>query len=43
LNAVVTEWLRHGCERSVEELSAIIQECIFGRDSRLMMEMFEQT
>ncbi len=42
LNAVVTEWLRHGCEQSVEELSAIIQECIFGRDSRLMMEISEQ-
>lgn len=42
LNAVVTEWLSHGCEQSVEELSAIIQECIFGRDSRLMMEISEQ-
>ena len=37
LNAVVTEWLKNGCEQSVEELTAIIQECIFGRD-RLLME-----
>lgn len=42
VNAVVTEWLKSGCDISVEEMSVVIQECIFGRDSRLMMEISEQ-
>ena len=30
LNAVVVEWLGGGCRESIEEMSRIIQECIFG-------------
>ena len=28
--AVVTEWLKDGCEKRVEEVSGIIYECVFG-------------
>ena len=30
ITAVVTEWLKEGCTRSVEEISMIIHACIFG-------------
>lgn len=38
ITAVVAEWLRLGCVCSVEEIAAIIQECIFGRDLSLLEE-----
>lgn len=41
ITAVVAEWLRLGCISSVEEISAIIHECIFGRDHTLL-ETVEQ-
>ena len=30
LHAVVGEWLKDGCSKSIEDLSRIMQECIFG-------------
>ena len=30
ITAVVTEWLKDGCEKSIGEVSQIIYECIFG-------------
>lgn len=36
VNAIVTEWLKQGCKQSPEEVSAIIHECIFGRDHSLL-------
>lgn len=32
LTAIVSEWIRDGCEKSIDELSAIIHTCIFGRE-----------
>lgn len=31
ITAIVTEWLKEGCKKSVEEVSQIICDCIFGR------------
>ena len=30
ITAIVTEWLKDGCEKTVQEVSQIIYECIFG-------------
>jgi len=30
INAIVTQWLKDGCQESVEEISRIIYECVFG-------------
>ena len=30
ITAIVTEWLKDGCNKSVEEVSQIIHACIFG-------------
>ena len=30
INAVVNQWLKDGCQKSVEEVSRIIHSCIFG-------------
>lgn len=35
ITAIVTQWLKDGCELSIEEVSEIIRECIFGRDGIL--------
>ena len=32
INAIVTEWIRDGCEKKAEEISAIITVCIYGKD-----------
>ena len=32
INAVVLEWLRNGCDKSVREISEIISICIYGKD-----------
>lgn len=31
INAVVLEWLKNGCDKSIEEISKIISVCIFGK------------
>lgn len=33
LNAIITEWLRDGCKKSIDEISEIIHYCIFGREN----------
>jgi len=30
ITAVVKEWLKYGCKKTIEEISQIIYECIFG-------------
>ena len=30
ITAIVTEWLKDGCEKTIEEVSQIIYGCIFG-------------
>ena len=32
ITAVIMEWLRDGCKKSIEEISAIIHICIYGRE-----------
>ncbi len=34
LAAIITEWLKDGCEKSIEEISQIMHNCIFGRDTK---------
>lgn len=31
ITAIITEWLKDGCQKSIEEVSAIICQCIFGK------------
>ena len=33
INAIVLEWLRNGCEKSIQEISEIISICIYGKDN----------
>lgn len=33
LHAIVAKWLKDGCQKSIEEVSRIMQECIFGREN----------
>lgn len=30
INAIVVEWIRNGCDKSIEEISRIISVCIYG-------------
>lgn len=39
INALVLEWLKDGCRKSIEEVSHIIRECIFGRSNLLLSPM----
>ena len=34
VTAIVSEWLRNGCNKSISEVSAIIHDCIFGRQDQ---------
>ena len=36
LTAVIAEWLKDDCTKSLEEISSIIHSCIFGRDPSLL-------
>ena len=31
ITAIITEWLKDGCKKSIEDVSAIITNCIYGR------------
>lgn len=31
INAIILEWLKHGCDKSIKEISDIISVCIFGK------------
>ena len=33
INAIILEWLRNGCDKSVQEISEIISICIYGKDN----------
>jgi len=32
INAIVLEWIRNGCDKSIQEISEIITICIYGKD-----------
>ena len=32
ITAIITEWLKDGCQKSIEDISAIIHYCIYGRE-----------
>ena len=32
ITAIITEWLKDGCQRSIEDVSTIIQVCIHGKE-----------
>ena len=32
ITAIITEWLRDGCTKSVEQIAAIIRDCVYGRE-----------
>jgi len=33
INAIILEWLKHGCDKSIKEISDIISACIFGNEN----------
>ena len=33
INAIILEWLKHGCDKSIKEISGIISACIFGNEN----------
>lgn len=33
INAIILEWLRNGCDKSIKEISEIISVCIYGKGS----------
>ncbi|MBE6575312.1 MAG: TetR/AcrR family transcriptional regulator [Ruminococcaceae bacterium] len=33
INAIILEWLKNGCDRSINEISEIISVCIYGKDN----------
>ena len=35
INAIVIEWLKNDCNKSIEQVSDIIKNCIFGLDDRI--------
>ena len=32
ITAIITEWLKDGCHKSIEDISAIIHYCVYGRE-----------
>ena len=36
ITAIVSEWLKDGCEKSISDLVKIIEECVFGLETRLL-------
>ena len=33
INAIILEWLRNGCDKSIQEIAEIISICIYGKDN----------
>ena len=33
VNAIILEWLRNGCDKSIQEIAEIISICIYGKDN----------
>ncbi|MBR6564174.1 MAG: TetR/AcrR family transcriptional regulator [Clostridia bacterium] len=36
ITAIVSEWLKDGCEKSISDLVKIIEECVFGLENKLL-------
>ena len=32
ITAIITEWLKDGCRKSMEDISSIIHDCVYGRE-----------
>ena len=32
ITAIITEWLKEGCQKSIEDIAAIIYYCVYGRE-----------
>ena len=32
ITAIITEWLRNDCDKTIQEISEIISMCIYGKD-----------
>jgi hypothetical protein len=32
ITAIITEWLKDGCKKSIEDISTIIHYCIYGKE-----------
>ena len=32
ITAIITEWLKDGCQKSIEDISAIIHVCVYGKE-----------
>ena len=32
-NAIIAEWLKNGCDRSIQEITGIISDCVYGLKS----------
>ena len=39
INSIVTEWLKDLCDKSIEEITTIIYECIFGLENNLLKKL----
>ena len=42
LNAIILEWLKNNCNKSIEEISQIIYECIFGLNNGFQFHLDKQ-
>jgi len=38
ITAIISEWVMEGCDRGIDDVSAIISHCIFGWDGRMKLE-----
>ena len=43
INAIVLEWLKNNCDKSIEELSEIISICIYGKDNTNQQDTKDNT
>ena len=32
ITAIITEWLKDGCKKNIEDISAIIHHCVYGKE-----------
>lgn len=42
VNAIVTEWLKNGCDKPMEDISSIISTCIFGLNKFILSSKTEK-
>ena len=43
ITAIVSEWLKDGCEKPISDVSRIIEECVFGLNAASYGNIFELT